>query len=502
LANLPKTLDETYERIFFSINKDDWPIAQSALSWIFLHEQTYGRSIPTSTLIQAIEHELSVAPSQFFDETILWDTMGCLIRVSAGRPFLFPKSSGVSCYTVSFAHYTVLEFLRCSRMHPDLSPHFSLPDEPTNLSACRTIFNVALDPSRYSEFGSFLEGDEDPEGDDDLEHDEDTQLVQLSSLSSYCAMTSVFIIARMSEELASLGDLKKLVWKLFDPTWPHFKHFHALCKNIHRKSGVFPKHIISPDFLNLQFLKEQPVGSHAGAFLGVVLVSCYDVSKARAMAMLDEHPFETMADEDMNLVLSRSLSANVLGSDKSQRDFILKGTFVEVLAEIAALFNPNRVVESICRPCVEEGGIDCSKLILYRVCSGLTNPIFNRNADPFLALLLAHANPAGVKSRVTPLQVSVALCDYQRTLMLLEAGADSNFLSNDPGTIWDADSPLNIFNRMADLSPLWICQNPECLLREHSYKSEKMEKWRARVEGLLIRYGARSFKRPLDEVES
>src|ERR1051326_1866906 len=55
LANLPKTLDETYERIFLQIPKEDREFVHHALKWIYYHNELLAGDISSSLLLRAIE---------------------------------------------------------------------------------------------------------------------------------------------------------------------------------------------------------------------------------------------------------------------------------------------------------------------------------------------------------------------------------------------------------------------------------------------------------------
>src|SRR6202012_6250483 len=59
LSNLPKTLDETYERIFLGIPEDDWLSVQHVFHWMVYHNDLFETSIPLSTLLQATQQSTS-----------------------------------------------------------------------------------------------------------------------------------------------------------------------------------------------------------------------------------------------------------------------------------------------------------------------------------------------------------------------------------------------------------------------------------------------------------
>src|SRR4051812_15404910 len=103
LADLPKTLDETYERIFLAIPREDWPFVRHVLTWIHFHSNLYSENIPSATLLQAAGQTdaglNTSSPEYFYDEESVKEICGCLVNVER------PNASSPSF--VSFAHYTV-----------------------------------------------------------------------------------------------------------------------------------------------------------------------------------------------------------------------------------------------------------------------------------------------------------------------------------------------------------------------------------------------------------
>src|SRR5947207_4392575 len=54
LENLPRTLDETYDRIFLRIPEEERLFVYHALQWISYHNELHGNCIPCSVLLQAV----------------------------------------------------------------------------------------------------------------------------------------------------------------------------------------------------------------------------------------------------------------------------------------------------------------------------------------------------------------------------------------------------------------------------------------------------------------
>ncbi|CAM1503273.1 Fc.00g080490.m01.CDS01 [Cosmosporella sp. VM-42] len=123
LRSLPKTLDETYERIFASVPGEDSDLLRIALLWMQFHIgfNFETDNIPLDVLIQILSRPLlNREPDEVAKEnSVVWlrDVCGCLVRVT--------DSDGIA--TVSFAHYTVREFLVSDRITESLAAsHFAL----------------------------------------------------------------------------------------------------------------------------------------------------------------------------------------------------------------------------------------------------------------------------------------------------------------------------------------------------------------------------------------
>jgi hypothetical protein len=121
LSNLPKTLDETYERIFLAIPEDDWLSVQHVFHWLVYHNDLFGTNIPLSTLLQAVQQStadfLSNDADQLHDFEGLRERCGCLIMVEQEEELIdYQSKTFYQHSTVSFAHYTVKEYLQSPRI--------------------------------------------------------------------------------------------------------------------------------------------------------------------------------------------------------------------------------------------------------------------------------------------------------------------------------------------------------------------------------------------------
>ena len=132
LKSLPKTLDETYERILKGISEEDSPMAARALRWLVFSKRPLG------------VEELAEAAILNPDAECLFDIGD---RFDDPRDILHVLSSLVTTYTqgnieiVSVAHFSVQECLVSSRMQPDIAELYQMGE----LSSEQMIAKSCLD---------------------------------------------------------------------------------------------------------------------------------------------------------------------------------------------------------------------------------------------------------------------------------------------------------------------------------------------------------------------
>jgi hypothetical protein len=154
LANLPRTLDETYERALLRIPEEARPFVQHTLHWMSTHRAIHQaipaveavpsvslspvdgsdstRDIQTPVLFGAIQQSLAgedagdTIPLNDYalDEELLREFCGCLIALRKDN--IRDASASGEITEVSFAHYTVLEFLESARIRRGPAAMFAI----------------------------------------------------------------------------------------------------------------------------------------------------------------------------------------------------------------------------------------------------------------------------------------------------------------------------------------------------------------------------------------
>ncbi|KAL9617227.1 MAG: hypothetical protein Q9160_007955 [Pyrenula sp. 1 TL-2023] len=151
LSNLPRTLDETYERILLEIPEDDWLPVQHVLHWLMFHNELFKTEMSLNTLLQAMQYN-SASSSRHYPDLIhdlegLRERCGCLIMVQQ-EPEM---QNGVSevlrpeRQMVLFAHYTVKEYLQSSRISQKRVGFFALAQEKIQKQFAEIALRQALD---------------------------------------------------------------------------------------------------------------------------------------------------------------------------------------------------------------------------------------------------------------------------------------------------------------------------------------------------------------------
>lgn len=221
LAPLPKTLDETYERIFLGIPNADRVFIHQALKWIYCHNELYNNDISCSMLLKVIEQSTSESTHStqdyLYDIELLRELCGCLITLQQedrgdGRYRFLPTK-----HTVSFAHYTVWEFLDSTRIFDTSAAWFAVTRESTKLDFMTAILLETLNmrPKALSE--RECTSNHQPDVADTFNED----------FSVYCVVSSILCLGCWGCELSKKDDLSALAFSFLDPTNPHYTAFQA-----------------------------------------------------------------------------------------------------------------------------------------------------------------------------------------------------------------------------------------------------------------------------------
>ena len=484
LANLPRTLDETYERIFLGIPDDDKLFVHHVLKWIYYYNdgrRVYLGDIPSSILLQAIERStshLSSGQQDFlYDEEALRELCGCLIVITS-EGLVFHETGAAS--TVTFAHYTVLEFLQSARIFNSPVAFFGIEQASTAVDFTRVKLIEALDADR-----NILGGKQYYNSDDAAIAD-----VVAEDFNSYCTVSVMLGINSWEPYLNDHDDLVTLVFDIMNPSKPHFE---SLCNSldIMENSLFILTENLAPtlgQFWNT-FWVVPPANINSAILLGLLGVEAAEIllpkliKKVNIEALFQEEVFLVTKDYDRTSGIGRS------------RWYHIKGSVVDAIAQL--VMNTHWSHNLLCS-LLDSGArhLNASTTLLSYI--GSHQHYYGNNGDcgetcPLVRLLQLGARPDAPGYRVKPLQIAVVSWDFKGVEILLQAGADPNDCGNENGIAWNNVDFLGQFNHLGGCSPLFICKEIECIDADNN-KYSWSEANRNRIEELLVAARARSFK--------
>ena len=125
LANLPKDLYKTYDRVIIEVPEEEQIFVQHVLYWICYHlEFLGGRGVPCIILLEAVARSTASQgidlSARYYDVEMIQQLCGCLVKIVSPKdpPLSYDRYIlGSDSENVVFAHFTVREYLDASRYH-------------------------------------------------------------------------------------------------------------------------------------------------------------------------------------------------------------------------------------------------------------------------------------------------------------------------------------------------------------------------------------------------
>lgn len=451
LSNLPRTLDETYERIFLTIPEDDWLSVQHVFHWLIYHNDLFGTNIPLSTLLQAVQQStvdvVSQDADQLHDFEGLRERCGCLIKVEQEEKRTGHNNKIVhQRSTVSFAHYTVKEYLQSPRISQNKVGFFALAQERIQNQFTGIAFRqaLAIPPDKLPEYEELI--------DYDFIHgllDADFKL--------YCVVSSVLQLTIWPEAISSNSTLMELSEAIVNPDIPD-----PIVNLLHMAEGedYIPRttDLKLADFQFWSIIWWQ-ADTDSAAFLAFLLISGFSGSLHLALAFARKHSMLTILTQQLNI--TKEVWQVVEYGEYDSYDFV--GSIPEIVAQWASR-QPDAFTFIL--DLISEHGVthfDPSTLLLLYIGCHQHHQCNEPCSLKRLLRLGASANgPEG--AFVAPLQIAVVCWDVQGVEILLNAGADPNALGKN-GSRWAPSSLMERFNHLHGVSSLHIIKHFQCNYR-------------------------------------
>ena len=475
LNNLPRTLDETYDRILNAIPEDERLFVHHMLRWIAHHNELYkGEGIPCEILVQAAEvSTLKLARERnerFYDKDMLREVCGCLLDLSLEECRDQVRHNHHTYTSVKFAHYTVREYLDSARLSNTALAYLTVSVE--NLR--EHFVEITLSEAQYVEESKIWESRNAHPGDIDI-------IGEIhSNFTDYCVISAVLSLLHWPRQICQQDALGALTIDLLDPSKPYVEAIALAYSTSERVGndilGNFDQEI---RFWDVQWYSETSgEARHLYYMLFLTQIDRELVPLATSFLL----------ERDRKGLLQRRLRFEkeiVDGFCPGEEIYMFDGSPIEIFAQLGTIM-PDAfkfLIE------VGAGLFDPSTALLLFI-GGHEHRVRQTCKEYCLLerLLDLGANPNLEDHRVTPLQIATCLWDLKGVSALLKAGARPNYAGNDEGIAWRKDTLMSAFNYLHGANPLRICRNEE---DDGMYwKREERHEERVKVEALLLRHGA------------
>ena len=492
LKNLPKTLDETYNRILLTLSEEDYQFVHYALQLILYHNNFYGGhihgGIPCTVLIKGVERSIagntSIQSDRFYDHETLRELCGCLVNVTQESSTFNDVLAGTyrmgagprnQVLTVSFAHYTVQEYLGSNRNSKNSTAYGTSCKEDLEQPLMEMMFAESLQVEPNEPYCNIPQ-----------DNPYDVVAALEGYFKTYCVISAVDALYRLSAWISRHDKLSKLAIVLLDPSKAHFHFLELAAWYVDRLESI-PLLDGRGQFWNLIWDSEAS-NTDAAHLLNILLLAwekpeCLSLAK-RFLQSKDNKNFLTTR---LTFITPEDLFDDVYGFD---------GSIVEVFAQSA--FEASHIFRLL----LEHGTglFDPSVILLLFIGCHQCHPNHNCSSDCMVKRLLElGADPNMNGCWATPLQIAVHCRDFIAISILLEAGADPNPIPKSDVNAWEPLTLMSRFNLLHGASPLYIHRHFD------PYENKDMRFWRDRaldlrqddleqIEAILLQYGARSYQ--------
>ena len=508
LKTLPKTLDETYERILLALPEQSRTFVRYAFLWMHFNSLLdatrlsgfvdFG-NMSCACLLQAIESSLAAlgvySQGKICDREALREHCGCLIDIRREwKPIASAEDTSPEYgmfETVAFAHYTVLEYLTSSRVSSGLATEFFISNDSHSMQLLNNVLLAA------------------PHGQYDCTRWEVEKEKWWDNFALYAVAAIEVVLFDRPQWFPQRPTCPvDKGWTLVADSVIHLVSsesiFLAACRGArnHIHATDRSKSVSYRNEVWYCGLDDQWVDTPSFRLLSLALMCCEqypDIVEYYVGGVDLASIFKSQH------TLSLTLPGYFPNEPKSEyQQYELNCSFIEIFAQLACyqfeyldilltlgsgMYDPSKVLVAHvgshfqCESCIPEQGDSC---IIKR-------------------LLEEGADPNGSGHWVTPLQIAV--CTYQHAVVaqLLTAGADPNRTGDRECLKWEGNTILERFTHLHGHSPVDLMGSGIQVEWDGQFtfgkgRINKRKKANEQMLQLLLRYGARAFC--VDEVSA
>jgi hypothetical protein len=403
-----------------------------------------------------------------YSEELLRDLCGCLIMVAPVK-----NSPDAKEYLgVSFAHYTVWEFLCSERIWNSQASSFAMTDETVKLGCTKIMLLETINNRSNKEMESLV-----------IPENCVLKSPPADNFTAYSAASSIISLNNWGSIIADQNELCRLAFHTLDPSMPHFQSLATVAQKLNQ-NDFFEFSSISyiHQFWGLSLMKIPAESTNIPLLINLLYA---DPTCELAQKLLEGSNLKEAMQTHLEC---RIRSFPRISETEAEDMFDFEGTVIELFAQLANdLPHPFRAL-------LEQGAqyIDPSTILLFFIGShGHSRSGKTCNDYCLLSRLLelgANVNKSG--HWVTPLQIAVGCFDLAGVKLLLEAGVDPNGIGDSNGIEWNDYSLLGRFKHLHAASPLRICLDEDMGV---NWASVIIDHDREKIEAELLKYGATDF---------
>jgi hypothetical protein len=432
IRNLPRTLDETYERIFSYIAPEDVDIVRHCLWWTMFHNAVWDSEVPLRTQVLIDTYYLMTGKEMADDEPliphleILKDSCGCLLS--------FQATDGDDSFDVGLAHYTVREYLESSRSNTGQSSLFTRSGSASYNGEATAVFDQVLG----------LGAEADVEELKTLRDFADAGGAIAVNTSTYRLFTGLRIAWEGKIEVRP-----SLIFDFLDPRKPHFPHLFSAVDELESYDNCC-------DFVG-EFMARDlgPFDDPAGA---AILTNLLRLERLDLAAEFLRRPGSARIWQEQ---LSGMVS--VMFWPPPPIGIGLYKTFSGQILELFALANEDRPPHAL-EFLLDHAHFDATSVLVHFVGTHRHQRDETCTQDcPLKRLLKMGADPNARGYPCTPLQIAVLGRDAHGIQTLLEAGADPSATGSNEVRNWEEGSVLGEYSGLRGVKPVDILSTREPL---------------------------------------